>query len=211
MLSSNFVDLILQNLLRTKTDAQNYLSRVFAETFATDSYQNILFSILLYSRVCGYHPSMLTIVTHAFKARRFSELHLPALRWCPPTMPATRTQFKCIDPPEAVTPKKILEEGEAKNGFALWEKDPYGVGKAIGKKKEARGWSESTVKEIHQKYMGVPGNEENDEMIKLLLRWRGGRDRQLIFPGRLPWDGRKDGLTYDAMKALVELGADQNG
>lgn len=64
------------------------------EEAATDSYQNLLFSILLFRRRTGYYPTNLTIITHAFKIDRFLNLHTKALRW-----PACRVKVLGINPP----------------------------------------------------------------------------------------------------------------
>ncbi|KAK5285090.1 hypothetical protein LTR16_004769, partial [Cryomyces antarcticus] len=54
-------------------DAETLLSegQVLLEEYATDSFQNLLFSILRFRRAVGTWPRMITVVTHAFKAERF--------------------------------------------------------------------------------------------------------------------------------------------
>jgi DUF218 domain len=54
---------------------------VLLEELATDSYQNVAFSILSFRRTHGLYPSKLTVVTHDFKRDRFMDLHRKALRW----------------------------------------------------------------------------------------------------------------------------------
>ena len=68
--------------------------QVFLEERATDSYQNVLFSVLGFRRRTGYYPERLTIVTHAFKNERFLHLHSKALKW-----PAERVKVLGINPP----------------------------------------------------------------------------------------------------------------
>ena len=63
------------------------------ETNATDSFQNLLFSILRYWSAKGSWPANITVITHAFKARRFLELHAPAIKW-----PTDRIRVVGIDP-----------------------------------------------------------------------------------------------------------------
>lgn len=67
---------------------------VVLEELATDSFQNVLFSILAFRRRCGTYPREITIITHAFKESRFLNLHAKALRW-----PAKRIEVLGINPP----------------------------------------------------------------------------------------------------------------
>lgn len=50
------------------------------EEYATDSYQNVLFSILRYRKECGSYPSQIVVVTHAFKEERI-RMHADAIAW----------------------------------------------------------------------------------------------------------------------------------
>jgi hypothetical protein len=72
----------------------NVLEDILLEDAATDSYQNVLFSILSFRRRTGYYPRDLTIITHAFKNDRFLYLHAKALRW-----PADHVRALGINPP----------------------------------------------------------------------------------------------------------------
>jgi hypothetical protein len=62
------------------------------EEHATDSYQNILFSILRYEEVCGTYPHRIVVVTHAFKADRM-KMHAEAISW------QREFDIQGIDPP----------------------------------------------------------------------------------------------------------------
>ena len=57
--------------------------RIVCEDAATDSYQNLLFSLVKYYEVEEAWPQMITVITHAFKENRFlvrvRQLHLPDL------------------------------------------------------------------------------------------------------------------------------------
>jgi hypothetical protein len=55
--------------------------RATTEDAALDSYQNVLFSIARFRELTGAYPSRITVVGHAFKRRRFEQLHRLALRW----------------------------------------------------------------------------------------------------------------------------------
>jgi hypothetical protein len=89
----------------TLSESQSYLnalqaldlqngSDIILEQAATDSFQNVLFSILAFRRERGRYPDSITIITHAFKERRFLDLHAKALRW-----PADRIRVHGINPP----------------------------------------------------------------------------------------------------------------
>ena len=58
-------------------------SRATTETYALDSYQNILFSIARFHEVTGRYPSQITVVGYEMKRRRFEELHRVAIRFPP--------------------------------------------------------------------------------------------------------------------------------
>lgn len=45
--------------------------RILCENAATDSYQNLLFSLVKYFEVAKAWPHMITVITHAFKENRF--------------------------------------------------------------------------------------------------------------------------------------------
>ena len=117
--------------------------RLLLEEHATDSFQNLLLSILLFRRTTGTYPKLIRIVTHAFKARRFLNLHAPAIKW-----PSNRVQVQGIDP---VMSRLELEEtlqGEEKYGFAPWVQDPFGTGEALSRKRQQRGWDGSATNEL---------------------------------------------------------------
>jgi len=59
------------------------LSNIAVEEYATDTYQNILFSICKFYEVKKCYPASITVVTHAFKTERI-RLHMDAIRWTRP-------------------------------------------------------------------------------------------------------------------------------
>jgi hypothetical protein len=67
---------------------------ILLEENATDSYQNILFSVLLFRKRYDTYPRTLTVVAHSFKEPRFLHLHAKALRW-----PLSLISVHGIDPP----------------------------------------------------------------------------------------------------------------
>lgn len=109
------------------------------EEEATDSFQNLLFSILRFRNVTGRYPKQIRVITHAFKAKRFLELHAPTIKW-----PKSRIQIQGIDPimtQDALTSTLL---GEEKSGYAAWKEDPMGTGALLGGKRQLRGWNAST-------------------------------------------------------------------
>ncbi len=86
-----------------------------------------------------------------------------------------RTSYVGIDPPEEVTTRKSLEEGEERDGFGRWVGDLYGAGEVLRKKREGRGWNG-----VYDGYV--------DEDVRGLLVWEGGETGRQVYAGRLPWD-----------------------
>ncbi len=87
--------------------------------------------------------------------------------------------FIGIDPPESVSPRRLLEEGERERGWGVWREDLYGMGELLGGKRRARGWRDE-VKDIV--------GEGGEKGVRGLLGWGGGRDGVEVFGGTLPWD-----------------------
>lgn len=111
LLESRAVDSVVFSGGRTNpevaelSEAQSYLNalkytrreaidRLLLEERATDSYQNLLFSILLFKQTYGCYPYEIVMVTHAFKRDRFLYLHAKAIRW-----PLNRIRVVGINPP----------------------------------------------------------------------------------------------------------------
>ncbi|OKL57967.1 hypothetical protein UA08_06789 [Talaromyces atroroseus] len=158
---------------------------ILAEPHATDSYQNILFSLLVYRRNTQRpYPNRISIVTHDFKRDRFLHLHLPAIGIvASPGTEALSSMIKVdiigINPPERITPLAELVEGEKKRGYGLWKRDLYGTGELLGEKRRERGWALGTGEEE-----AVLEGEE-DEVVRKLVKWDGDG----LFPemDALPW------------------------
>lgn len=146
-----------------------------AEPHATDSFQNLLFSILRFHALTATYPTQITLISHAFKRARFLQLHCPAIRW-----PLAKLTYLGIDPPEDVTPKSVLEQGEREKGYGVWKGDWYGVGSVLGEKRVKRGWNDGVLGSLGT------GKEEG---VKGLLEWKGGVDGNKIYEDELPWDG----------------------
>ncbi|RHZ48883.1 uncharacterized protein CDV56_103618 [Aspergillus thermomutatus] len=161
--------------------------RVIAETNATDSYQNVLFSLLRFRSCVGAYPRKITVVTHEFKRQRFMECHFPALGLRRP-FGESEGQASCsgvvigINPPEEVTPLASLISGEEKSGIGLWRRDPYGVGEELAAKRVKRGWMPGMEDELFV-------NMELEAVVEELIRWHGGVNGDKLFPklDQLPW------------------------
>ncbi|KAH9864314.1 hypothetical protein J1614_010248 [Plenodomus biglobosus] len=138
---------------------------VLLEEQATDSLQNLLFSILLFKKTTGKYPKQIRIITHSFKSARFLELHAPAIQW-----PADRIQVQGIDPVMSGVELKSTLCGEKQYGYEPWKMDPLGLGETLGGKRKQRGWSESCLADLED------GLEDS---VKELLRGR--------VPEQLPW------------------------
>lgn len=86
---------------RSYLDAASALSlrdnehqEVLLDESATDSYQNLLFSIIVFRKKFGRFPSHIKVITHDFKVARFRHLHANAIRW-----PIERLEVIGINPP----------------------------------------------------------------------------------------------------------------
>lgn len=148
------------------------------ENWATDSYQNLLFSILRFRQVSGRYPESVTVVTHAFKTDRFLELHAPAIKW-----PADRIRVQGINPPFTLLELQDTEEGEAERAFQLFVNDPYGVQPSLANKRRARNWDFHMIENL--------AIELEPEVGELLV-WDGGKTGRDIYPRKLPWEDDRD-------------------
>jgi hypothetical protein len=117
--------------------------RILLEENATDSLQNLLFSILLFRQKTGHYPRSIRLITHAFKSKRFLDLHAPAIKW-----PADRFQVQGIDPVMSREELDSTLKGEDEFGYAPWKADPLGSGEKLGAKRITRGWNENVVDEL---------------------------------------------------------------
>ena len=152
--------------------------RLIAEVFATDSYQNILFSLIAFRSRFGRWPQHVTVVSHEFKKQRFIEEHRKAIRW-----PADKLTFIGHNPPEDVTPNAALDLSEAGNR-ACWIDDLYGANGQLARKRRNRGWRDAASLEA----MEASRCYHFEPEIRQLLEYDGGDDPRSIFRDRLPWD-----------------------
>ncbi|KAJ6112179.1 hypothetical protein N7523_008240 [Penicillium sp. IBT 18751x] len=159
--------------------------RIIIEPRATDSYQNVLFSLLEFRLCTGHYPDSVAVFTHKFKSTRFLEYHFPAIGLLP-NLPAAVTEGSRdaevwgFDPPEHVTSQESLIKGEALRGIGLWKKDLYGAGDELARKRKDRGWEPGMER--------VFLNRGLEKVVEQLICWNGGAGNEW-FPRitELPW------------------------
>ena len=150
------------------------IERHVTEQYSTDSYQNLLFSILRFRTLVGRYPEFVTVITHAFKEERFLTLHAPAIKW-----PVHRIRVQGINPPFTLDELRETENGEMERGFGRFEKDLYGVHDMLDGKRRARNWDPRVAEAV---YGGL------EPVVTDLLNWNGSMTGLDIFPGKLPWE-----------------------
>ncbi len=103
-------------------EASTVRARTTTEEYATDSFENLLFSICRFREVTGAYPTKISVVSFSFKQQRFETLHAGALQW-----PSNRFRYVGVDPPSS-TGFNLEEssEGERKNSLVPFQTDPYG-------------------------------------------------------------------------------------
>ncbi|ETI29365.1 hypothetical protein G647_01818 [Cladophialophora carrionii CBS 160.54] len=119
-------------------------------------------------------PAKLTVISHAFKRRRFLNLHVPAARF-----PGTQTTYIGIDPPFEPGRMAEIEEGDRLRGYGVWEGDLYGLGALLSGKREKRGWDEGVFRaEVVGRFAGRARRH-----VEGVLAFKGRGD-----DGRAPWE-----------------------
>jgi hypothetical protein len=148
-------------------------ARTTTEEFATDSFENLMFSIARFREVTGKYPQKITVVSFSFKRRRFETLHAPALRW-----PSDRFVYVGVDPP-ASTGFDLARstEGESKNAATPFETDPYGChSEVLQEKRKGR-----------NPFKRTPPYGLSCPEMKALLGFCGP---QMISDDQVPWANR---------------------
>ncbi|QQK47358.1 Rossmann-like alpha/beta/alpha sandwich fold [Penicillium digitatum] len=169
-------------------------SRVIAETNATDSYQNLLFSLIQFWMYTGVYPRRVTVVTHEFKRARFMQCHFPAVGLVPVGLEQEDYTHKAtvigINPPEEITLPDTLTRGEATNGIGLWREDLYGVNPDLVGKRVRRGWSPG-MQNYTFSCLGL------ESVVLNLILYDGGDHCNKWFPKResLPWSYTRHDTT----------------
>lgn len=116
-------------------------ARIYLETFARDSFENVLFLICRYKEVKGVYPTHISIFGFEFKKNRFTRLHLEqALKF-----PLTRVTYIGNSPrPTTLSDEdlekyyKELESSELKFAVQPFSIDWYGIKQPLATKRSKR-------------------------------------------------------------------------
>ncbi|KAH0537744.1 hypothetical protein FGG08_005492 [Glutinoglossum americanum] len=150
---------------------------ILVEPSALDSYENILYSLIRSYQYTSHWPTHVTVISHAFKERRFADVHMSAMRW-----PRERFTYVGIDP-EGKSPEE-LQKGE-RMAYEMWKANPYagGVGKLGWKRTNWGRW-----KEMRNPWRVEAPYVVTCPELEPFIQWAGGEDGKTLFPGPLPWD-----------------------
>ena len=148
----------------------NVRARAISEEFATDSFQNLLFSICRFREITGSYPEKITTVSFSFKQRRFETMHSKSVLW-----PSDQFDYVGIDP-DASTGFDIEEatKGELMNAAMPFESDPYGCHTEILLEK----------RRMRNPFKRTPPYELTCPEMKELLHWCGPG---IITSDKVPW------------------------
>ncbi|KAG1716092.1 hypothetical protein ID866_1064 [Astraeus odoratus] len=146
-------------------------SRATTETYALDSFQNLLFSLARFHEVTGRYPSRITLVGYEMKRRRFEELHRAAVKF-----PVQSFQYIGIEPQTIDSESTKARDGEFWNGYKPYTADLYGCHDFLLAKRRAR----NPFLRFHPYHTSAPE-------LRGLLEWCP-RDPREIYQGPLPWD-----------------------
>ena len=140
------------------------------EEFATDSFENLMYSVCRFREVVGKYPRKITVVGFAFKKTRFEELHAPALRF-----PKDSFHYVGIDPPASTGFNvKRMVYWEKKASFSQFKHDLYGChSRVLLKKRKQR-----------NPFSRTPPYPLSCPEMSNLLRWCGPKK----YGQRLPWE-----------------------
>lgn len=168
-----------ENMLASERHSDIRLEdHIILEEYATDSYQNLLFSILRYHAETGSWPAMITVITHAFKTERFLHNHAGAIRW-----PLDRICVQGINPPFMADEFKFVTEKDL-HTRALFQKDPSGAKPPLSDKRKERLWNEKCLELDILAKLVLPKSEL--KQLQALLHWTGNGIKSQ-YPGDLPW------------------------
>lgn len=143
-------------------------NRSFAEEYARDSFENLLFSICRFRQITGRYPREISVVGFEFKRDRFVSIHRRALRY-----PVHRFHYIGVDPKDAGHSRAVRERAAAHGPYSS---DPYGCNKRILREK----------REERNPYIRFHPYPQGCPEIRALFSYC----RRSIYPGALPWDPR---------------------
>ncbi|CAD0093710.1 unnamed protein product, partial [Aureobasidium vineae] len=131
--------------------------RILCEDAATDSYQNLLFSLIKYYGVKGNWPQM--------------ECHADAICW-----PGEKIRVQGINPPFSLSELRDVQRLE-KQTLDLFKADPHGAHAPLSMKRTARQWSTN---------IDLLGNISDTSVKHSIEELLGCRERN-TFHRPLPW------------------------
>lgn len=140
-------------------------SRTLTEEFATDSFQNLMFSLCRFHEITGVYPLRVTVVSFTFKKHRFEQLHAKALH-----LP----DFRYVGVDSEKTDLEASRKGEMENAVRYFEKDPYGCFTSELQQK----------REMRNPFRRTPGYSLSCPEMKELLNWC---EPQIIPKEKVPW------------------------
>lgn len=145
-------------------------NRSFAEEYARDSFENVLFSVCRFHQLTGNYPRVIKVVSFHFKKHRFDTMHRRAMRF-----PAHRFLFYGIDP-IGTNGMRTNAIGERSQALGPFSSDPYGCNsRVLSSKRQGRN--------PYMRYHPYPqGCAELSGLFRHCSR--------KIFSGALPWDAR---------------------
>jgi hypothetical protein len=137
-----------------------------------------------YSSQHVQYPKHLTLISHAFKRRRFVDLHLPAVHY-PST--ADRLEYIGIDPPMDETKRAAVEAGERFRGIEAWQQDPYGTGQVLTRKRRVRGWTEDREQRFWTDLREALDASRGNGLLEVLDVFRNQKETLVVPPTKMPW------------------------
>jgi hypothetical protein len=156
--------------------------RVFAEEFARDSYENLLFGVARFYEVTGRYPARITVVGFRYKERRFVDLHRYAIRY-----PLSRFRYVGID--EVAVQRIAAAAGNAGVVAAVRSAAlPLSDARTFARVKEDLYMCKlgrATRRMRNPNRRGVPYYSSVTPPMRALLLHCGPS----VFEGTLPWDG----------------------
>ena len=157
--------------ISTNNGSSTVRARTTTEEYATDSFENLMFSICRFREVTGKYPTEISVVSFSFKQQRFETLHSSALQW-----PSNRFHYIGVDPSSS-TGFNLQEssEGERKNSVLPFQTDPYGCHSDVLQQKRR---DRNPYKRTSPYSLTCPEMKE-------LLNWCGP---ELISKSQVPWD-----------------------
>lgn len=145
--------------------------RYAREDYATDSFQNLLFSILRFKQVVGRYPQTITVVTHAFKRERILGAHAAALRW-----PAECIRLHGVDPPFTNNEWHSTAASEER-AAAAFAQDQFGFLPPLADKRRSRYFDPDAVEKAYA--------DLEPDAVQLLRYCNRGEG---ALPSRFPWE-----------------------